>query len=150
MQEDKKEKTLSERYMDICNEYSVEFVRRYYHDGVDDIGYAHGIESWWVADKPEVFYVNDDWFNLRDIMYAIDNNIEEVTLVGWYDYCSDVWSLDDNIKTPTLEEWCNGCERISKDDLFNLRCLHNEINKAKADFEEELEKVKDKLKNKKR
>ena len=108
--------------MDCTNEYIEEsFV------GVD-----------WLGD---VFEINDYYFNVSDVYYCIQNEVDRCTLFDWYDYNLQ-WGKYNH--TITLRAWVRGCPRRSAEELDSV--IKAEERKLQA--EQDLKNIIDELNNK--
>lgn len=62
----------------------------------------------------DVFEVNDYYFNVSDVYYCIQNDVDRCTLFDWYDYNLQWGKYNHNIN---LRAWTHGCPRRSYDEL---------------------------------
>ena len=118
---------LKEQYEKACNGYLVELLRMWELD-------AH--YGYWNSDAPGTIYHYGDTHNLtmEDIIYCVENDIEEDEVLAWEDYCLDAYEF--GFTTPNLRSWHMGCPRTPKKVFEELRKL--KVDLAKAVEEEKL------------
>ena len=123
-------KTLRENYAMVCNGYLVELLRMWELD-------AH--YGYWVSDKPGTIYCYGETHNLtmEEIIYIVENDIEEDEVLAWEDYLLDAQEF--GFEWPNLRAWHSGCPRTPKETFNHLRDL--KANLAKA-VEEEKKRIK--------
>ena len=78
---------------------------------------------------------------MEDIIYIVENDIEEDEVLAWEDYCLD--ALEFKFNTPNLQSWHRGCPRTPKETFDHLRELKANIAKA---VEEEKARIKNETK----
>ena len=112
-----------------CNGYLCELLRMWELD-------AH--YGYWNSDEPGTIYHYGETHNLTmdDIIYIVENDIEENEVLAWEDYCLDAHEFGFDI--PNLRSWHRGCPRTSKETFDALRLMKNELATA---VEEEKERV---------
>ena len=122
-------KMLKEVYEKACNGYLTELLRIWELDG--HYGY-------WNSDKPGTIYHYGETHNLsmEEIIYIVENDIEEDEVLEWEDYCLDAYEF--NMHTPNLSAWHRGCPRTSQEVFNHLRQLKSDLASA---VEEEKERV---------
>jgi hypothetical protein len=123
-------KMLKEQYEKACNGYLVELLRMWELDG--HYGY-------WNSDEPGTIYHYGDTHNLtlEDIIYIVENDIEEDEVLAWEDYCLDAYEF--KFATPNLRAWHMGRPRTPKETFDRLRQLKADLDKA---VEEEKKRMK--------
>jgi hypothetical protein len=121
---------LKEQWKQSCNGYLVELLRMWELD-------AH--YGYWNSDQPGTIYHYGDTHNLtmEDIIYIVDNDIEEDEVLEWEDYCLDAYEF--NFTTPNLRAWHMGCPRTPQETFDRLRQLKSDLAKA---VEEEKQRMK--------
>lgn len=92
----------------------------------------------WLGD---VFEINDYYFNVSDVYYCIQNEVDRGTLFDWYDYNLQ-WGKYNH--TITLRAWVRGCPRRSAEELISV--VKAEGRKIQA--EQDLKNIIDELNNK--
>jgi hypothetical protein len=125
-------KMLKEQYEKGCNGYLCELLRMW------ELSACYG---YWNSDKPGTIYHYGDTHNLtmEEIIYIVENDIEEDEVLAWEDYCLDAYEF--KFATPNLRSWHTGCPRTSPQVFERLRKLKEDLNKA---IEEENSKVNNK------
>ena len=121
---------LKERYDKACNGYLCELLRMWELD-------AH--YGYWNSDKPGTIYHYGDTHNLsmEDIIYIVENDIEEDEVLAWEDYTLDAYEF--GFYTPNLQAWHMGCPRTSQEAFDKFRDLKDKLNDA---VEAEKERIK--------
>jgi hypothetical protein len=74
---------------------------------------------------------------MEEIIYIVENDIEEDEVLAWEDYCMDAHEFGFDI--PNLRAWHRGCPRTPRETFDHLREL--KANLAKA-VEEEKNRIK--------
>ena len=120
---------LKEQYKKACNGYLCELLRMWELDA--RYGY-------WVGDEHGTMYCYGETHNLsmEEIIYIVENDIEEDEVLAWEDYCLEAHEFGFDI--PNLRSWHRGCPRTSKETFDTLRILKNNFTAA---VEEEKERV---------
>ena len=123
---------LKEGYETMCNNYRDALLRMWELDG--HYGY-------WNSDQPGTIYHYGEMHNLtmEEIIYIVDNDIEEAEVMVWEDYMLD--ALEFGFDVPKLMAWHRGCPRIPNATFDRLRQM-------KADLEKLVDDEKDRLKKK--
>jgi hypothetical protein len=121
---------LKEQWKLACNGFLVELLRMWELDG--HYGY-------WNFDQPGTIYHYGDTHNLtmEEIIYIVENDIEEDEVLAWEDYCLDAYEF--KFATPNLRAWHMGCPRTSADTFKHLREIKAMLNDA---IQDEKERVK--------
>ena len=122
-------KMLKEVYEKACNGYLTEMLRMWELDG--HYGY-------WNSDKPGTIYHYGETHNLsmEEIIYIVENDIEEDEVLEWEDYCLEANEFGFNM--PNLSAWHRGYPRTSQEVFNHLRQMKSDLNAA---VEEEKERV---------
>ena len=112
---------LKEQYEEGCNGYLYALLRMW---GLD-MHYGY-----WNSDKPGTIYHYGDTHNLtmEDIIYIVENDIEEDEVLAWEDYCLDAYEF--KFTTPNLRAWHMGCPRTSPKVFEKLRKMKADLDKA--------------------
>ena len=123
---------LKKAYETMCNNYRDELLRMWELDG--HYGY-------WNSDEPGTIYHYGEVHNLtmEEIIYIVDNDIEESEVMAWEDYTID--AIEFGFDTPNLMAWHRGCPRIPNATFDRLRQM-------KADLEKLVDDEKDRLRKK--
>ena len=113
-----------------CNGYLNELLRMWELD-------AH--YGYWNSDQPGTIYHYGETHNLtmEDIIYIVENNIEEDEVLAWENYCMDAHEF--NFNTPNLRSWHMGCPRTPPETFERLRALKADLDNA---VEEEKKRMK--------
>ena len=121
---------LKEQYEKACNGYLVELLRMWELDG--HYGY-------WNSDQPGTIYHYGEMHNLtmEEIIYIVENDIEENEVLEWEDYLLDAYEF--KFETPNLRAWHKGCPRAPQETFYKLRQLKADLDKA---VEEEKKRIK--------
>lgn len=121
---------LKEQYEKGCNGYLVELLRMWELD-------AH--YGYWNSDQPGTIYHYGEMHNLtmEEIIYIVENDIEENEVLEWEDYCLDAYEF--KFETPNLRSWHKGCPRAPQETFYKLRQLKSDLDKA---VEEEKKRMK--------
>lgn len=121
---------LKEQWEKVCNGYLTEMLRMWELD-------AH--YGYWNSDQPGTIYHYGETHNLamEDIIYIVENDIEEDEVFEWEEYCLDAHEFGFN--TPNLNAWHKGCPRTSQEAFEKLRKLKSDLEKA---VEDEKQRVK--------
>jgi hypothetical protein len=95
--------------------------------------------GYWNSDHPGTIYHYGDTHNLtmEEIIYIVENDIEEDEVLEWEDYCLDAYEF--NFTTPNLRAWHMGCPRTPQETFDRLRQLKSDLAKA---VEEEKQRMK--------
>ena len=122
-------KMLNEQWRKACNGYLVELFRMWELD-------AH--YGYWVGDEEGTVYCYGETHNLtmENIIYIVENDIEEDEVLAWEDYFLDAHEFGFDI--PNLRSWHMGCTRTDQAVFAKLRALKADLDKA---VEEEKERV---------
>ena len=117
---------LKEQYGKACNGYLTELLRMWELDAC--YGY-------WNSDQPGTIYHYGDTHNLtmEDIIYIVENGIEEDEVIKWEDYTLDAHEF--GFAMPNLQSWHTGCPRTSQEVFDKLRQLKADFGKV---IEEEI------------
>ena len=101
-----------------CNGYLNELLRMWELD-------AH--YGYWSGDEPGTIYHYGDTHNLsmEDIIYIVENDIEEDEVLAWEDYCLEAHEF--GFGMPNLRSWHRGCPRTSQATFDTLRALKNDL-----------------------
>lgn len=115
---------LKEQYSKACNGYLVELLRMWELDG--HYGY-------WNSDEPDTIYHYGETHNLtmEDIIYIVENGIEEDEVIAWEDYCLNAYEF--GISTPNLMAWHKGCPRTPQEAFERLFQMKEDLNQAVED-----------------
>lgn len=89
----------------------------------------------------DVFEVNDYFFNLDEIIFCVENHLENNILFQWYDYCLRIGMINREIKTPTLAEYVNGAKVLTEDKISSLEKLKQAVDEAEETLKKEIEVV---------
>ena len=121
---------LKEAYEKVCNNYRDKLLRMWELDG--HYGY-------WNSDQPGTIYHYGEVHNLtmEEIIYIVENDIDEDEVLEWEDYCLDAYEF--KFTTPNLRSWIMGCPRTSKETFDTLRKLKQDLQDA---VEEEKKRIK--------
>lgn len=119
---------LKEQWRKACNGYLCELLRMWELD-------AH--YGYWNSDKPGTIYHYGETHNLtmEDIIYIVENDIEEDEVLEWEDYCLNAYEF--HFTTPNLNAWHMGCPRTPQETFDKLFALKLDLEQA---VEEEREK----------
>ena len=123
-------KMLKEQYEKACNGYLCELLRMWELD-------AH--YGYWNSDMPGTIYHYGETHNLsmEDIIYIVENDIEEDEVLAWEDYLLDANEFGFNL--PNLKSWHMGCPITEQSVFEHLRQL-------KMDLQNEIEYEKERIK----
>ena len=122
---------LKEGYETMCNNYRDELLRMWELD-------AH--YGYWNSDQPGTIYHYGEVHNLtmEEIIYIVDNDIEEAEVTVWEDYMLD--AIEFGFDTPNLMAWHRGCPRVSIVTFARLRQMKASLEKFVDDEKERLKK----------
>jgi hypothetical protein len=95
--------------------------------------------GYWNSDQPGTIYHYGETHNLtmEEIIYIVENDIEEDEVLEWEDYCLDAYEF--KFTTPNLRAWHTGCPRTPQETFDRLRQLKADLGKA---VEEEKQRMK--------
>lgn len=112
---------LKEQWKQACNGFLVELLRMWELD-------AH--YGYWNSDRPGTVYHYGETHNLSmdDIIYIVENDIEENEVLAWEDYCLNAYEF--KFSTPNLRAWHMGCPRTPQETFERLRQLKADLDKA--------------------
>ena len=104
-----------------CNGYLNELLRMWELD-------AH--YGYWNSDQPGTIYHYGETHDLsmEDIIYIVENDIEEDEVLAWEDYCLDAYEF--KFTTPNLQSWHKGCPRTPQETFERLRALKADLANA--------------------
>ena len=122
---------LKEAYEKVCNNYRDALLRMWELDG--HYGY-------WNSDQPGTIYHYGEVHNLtmEEIIYIVDNDIEESEVMAWEDYTLD--ALEFGFDTPNLIAWHRGCPRVPIETYKRLLQMKASLEKFVDDEKERLKK----------
>ena len=122
---------LKEAYETMCNNYKDELLRMWELD-------AH--YGYWNSDQPGTIYHYGEVHNLtmEEIIYIVDNDIEESEVMAWEDYTID--AIEFGFDTPNLMAWHRGCPRVPMETYKRLRQMKASLEKFVDDEKERLKK----------
>ena len=122
-------KVLRREFAVACNGYLNELLRMWELD-------AH--YGYWNSDQPGTIYHYGETHNLtmEEIIYIVENDIEEDEVLAWEDYCLNAYEF--NFPTPNLRAWHMGCPRTSQEAFDNLRRMKAELYAAIDDEKERI------------
>lgn len=114
-------KMLREQFAKACNGYLVELLRMWELDG----GYGY-----WNSDEPGTVYHYGEIHNLsmEEIIYIVENDIDEKEVLGWEDYILDAFEF--GFSTPSLRAWHKGCPRTPPEVFDRLRHMKTDLSEA--------------------
>lgn len=112
---------LKEQYEKACNGYLTELLNMW------ELSSCYG---YWSGDEPGTVYHYGDTHNLtmEDIIYIVENDIEENEVLEWEDYCLDAYEF--KFTTPNLRAWHMGCPRTPQETFERLRKLKADLDNA--------------------
>ena len=112
---------LRQDYEKAVNGYLCELLRMWELD-------AH--YGYWDFDQPGTIYHYGETHNLsmEEIIYIVENDIEEDEVFEWEEYCLDAHEF--GLNTPNLQAWHKGCPRTSQEVFEKLRKLKSDLEKA--------------------
>ena len=99
--------------------------------------------GYWNSDEPGTIYHYGEVHNLtmEEIIYIVDNDIEEAEVMVWEDYTLD--ALEFGFDVPNLMAWHRGCPRIPNATFDRLRQMKADLEKLVDDEKERLRKKTD-------
>lgn len=107
-----KDVLIRNRYEKVCNEYVAQLCSMWNREP------SYG---WWVHN-----YVGGVWcygdfisLNMDDIVYIVNNNIQEEDVVNWLDYASIAARYE--LDCPNLKSWINGFTGLSEEEIKKLQ-----------------------------
>mgnify|MGYP006988831530 FL=1 len=125
-------KQLRTAYDKACNAYLEELLKRWELDG--HYGY-------WNSDRPGTIYHYGETHNLsmEDIIYCVENFIDEDEVLAWEDYLLDANEF--GFTLPNLDAWHHDCPRTDEATFKLLRKMKQDLmdtveeekNRQKAD-----------------
>lgn len=112
---------LKEQYDQACNAYLCELLNRWELD-------AH--YGYWNSDRPGTIYHYGETHNLsmEDIIYCVENDIDEDEVLAWEDYLFDAHEFGFHL--PNLDAWHHGCPSTPQSVFDRLRSLKQNLNDA--------------------
>ena len=121
---------LKKDYKAACNGYLAELLRMWELD-------AH--YGYWDSDEPGTIYHYGETHDLsmEDIIYIVENGIEEDEVLAWEDYGLNAYEF--KFETPNLRAWHMGCPRTPQETFDKFRQLKADLNQA---VEEEKARIK--------
>ena len=121
-------------YKDSCNRIACAFSSKYFDD----------TEFYWVANEVGgLCEFGDYYFNVQDMVFCLENNLQEDEPLEWQDYCVRCSLISHDIPTPNLKSWHLGCPRKSEEELFELEKQVRNIEKMKRELKEMIDGNKD-------
>ena len=96
--------------------------------------------GYWNSDQPGTIYHYGEVHNLtmEEIIYIVDNDIEESEVMAWEDYMLD--AIEFGFDVPNLMAWHRGCPRIPNATFDRLRQMRADLEKLVDDEKERLKK----------
>lgn len=121
---------LKKQYEKVCNGYMTELLNMW------ELSSCYG---YWSGDEPGTIYHYGDTHNLtmEEIIYIVENDIEEDEVLAWENYCLDAYEF--KFSTPNLQSWHKGCPRTPPETFERLRQLKADLANA---VEEEKKRMK--------
>ena len=118
-------KHLKEQYEKACNGYKDAMLAMW---ELDDYN------GWWVSDETGGTYCYGDThsFTMDEIVYIVENDIEENEVLRWEDYLLSAHEFGFDL--PTLTAWHSGYQPIPEETFERLRGM-------KRDLMDEVERV---------
>ena len=122
---------LKKAYEKVCNNYRDELLRMWELD-------AH--YGYWNSDLSGTIYHYGEVHNLtmEEIIFIVDNDIEEAEVMAWEDYTID--AIEFGFDTPNLMAWHRGCPRVPIETYKRLRQMKASLEKFVDDEKERLKK----------
>jgi len=111
-------KQLRTAYDKACNDYLNELLRMWELD--PHYGY-------WNSDRPGTLYHYGETHNLSmdDIIYCVENGINEDEVLAWEDYLLD--AAEFGFTLPNLPSWHKGCPRTDEATFARLRKMKQNL-----------------------
>lgn len=105
-------------YDKACNDYLNVLLERWELDG--HYGY-------WNSDRPGTIYHYGDTHNLsmEDIIYCVENCIDEDEVLAWEDYLLD--AAEFGFSLPNLDAWHHECPRTDEKTFQRLRKMKQDL-----------------------
>lgn len=129
---------LSDRYMQLANEYLAVFCEKHGFDFLD-------ARSCWVANNVgDVCIIGDFCVSYDDIRTDIDCNAPKEEYVKYYSYSQEAAEL--GLKSPNYRNWLRGAPKLSPRKLKSLRKAKNDLILARARFEADVNELSESLK----
>lgn len=127
--ENKEKELLREAYDKACYSYVVSLLEMWELD-------AH--YGYWSGERPGTIYHYGETHDLdmEEIIYIVENDIEENEVLEWEDYCLQAYEF--GFSVPNIMSWHKGCPRVEDGTFERLRGLKRELEDA---VEEEKERV---------
>ena len=118
---------LRDEFAAACNGYLDQLLRMWELDAY--YGY-------WNSDQPGTIYHYGETHNLsmEEIIFIVENDVEEDTVLEWEDYCLEAYEFKFN--SPNLAAWCRGCPRVPKEQFEKCRQLRKELEELVANENE--------------
>lgn len=118
---DEKKSVLREQFTKAANDYLNALLEMWELDAY--YGY-------WNSDQPGTIYHYGETHNLSmdDIIYCVDNDVDEGTVLAWEDYILDCSEFGFSI--PNLPAWCNNYPRIEEATFQRLRKMKEQLKQA--------------------
>lgn len=112
---------LKDRFSEVANEYLKEFCEKHDYDLEN--------AAWVGQSCEEVAVCGDDYYNLYDIRYDIDNDVPVGEIEDWTEYCLRLLELECP-NTINFPSWAKGAPKPYSEVMLN------EIERAKKRVEE--------------
>lgn len=126
----KAKEALRSQYAVACNGYRDELLRMWELDG--HYGYWGGDEVGSIY-----HYGESHSLSMGDIIYIVENGIDEDEVFAWEDYILDASEF--GFPVPNLRSWHMGCPRTSDEVFVRLRSLKSDLLRAVDDEKSRLE-----------
>ena len=129
---------LRKKWEDACNGYLVELLNNW---GLDRASYGY-----WIADEIGGTYAYGDciFINMDDIVYCVENDIQEKEYIENQDYNARANEFRFNLIN--LQSWHNGAPRVSDETFKRLEKMKRDLDDAIKQEKENQKKGCDSLK----
>lgn len=125
----KAKQMLREPYEKSCNDFLLALIVMWHWD--NSCGY-------WVGDDVGGVYAYGDWIfiDMSDIIFCVENDIEEEEYIEWQEYSVFASEYDQTI--PNFQSWHKGCPRLSKEQQEKLIALKKNLNDCIEEYKEQV------------
>jgi hypothetical protein len=139
---EKQKSLLRLSYDKACNSYLLAFCRNYGFVSKTEKVSTEALNDMWILGAPGTFAnVGDYYVAFEDIQTCVDMNIPFREFDRWYSYNLTLSGIDSSIPDICLNSWLAGAPRLSRKQIFSLKCAADKRDKANAEFQHTIDNL---------
>lgn len=113
---------LNKKHEEVKNEYAKIFCE------------IMGLDDDWAYFSGTIYCVCDYFIDMKTIVWAVNNLVDEETFFNWYDYNLSLGEY--KLGEISLEEYCNGKKVFSEEELASLKEAKKKVFESENIFED--------------